>query len=105
MKVETALQPREPETGVVLRARQLSKTYQMGEVTVPALKNVDLDLRAGELLVLLGASGSGKSTLLNIIGGLDVASSGTIHYQNLRLDELDGDGLTEYRREHVGFVF
>ncbi|MFZ2649039.1 MAG: ABC transporter ATP-binding protein [Burkholderiaceae bacterium] len=81
----------------------------MGEVTVHALRDVDLDLRAGELLVLLGASGSGKSTLLNILGGLDVATSGTVQYfdgqHDLRLDELDSDALTEYRRAHIGFVF
>ena len=90
---------------VVLSARRVSKSYRMGEVTVHALREVDLDLRAGELLVLLGASGSGKSTLLNIIGGLDVATSGQIRYGDLDLSDMDDDGLTEYRREHVGFVF
>ncbi len=94
---------------LVLRARGLCKTYGMGEVTVHALRDVDLDLHAGELLVLLGASGSGKSTLLNILGGLDVASSGTVQYfdgqRELRLDQLDSDGLTEYRRAYIGFVF
>jgi putative ABC transport system ATP-binding protein len=97
------------DTAAVLSARGLSKTYHMGEVSVRALIEVDLDLRAGELLVLLGASGSGKSTLLNILGGLDVATSGTLRYfdgrRELQLDEFDGDALTEYRREHVGFVF
>ncbi len=62
---------------LVLSARSLTKTYHMGEVSVHALRAVDLDIHAGELLVLLGASGSGKSTLLNILGGLDVATSGT----------------------------
>ncbi len=90
---------------VILRARALSKTYPMGEVTVHALRNVDFELHAGELLVLLGASGSGKSTLLNILGGLDVATSGELCYLDERLDTLDTDGLTEYRRAHVGFVF
>ncbi len=89
----------------VLRARGLCKTYEMGEVTVHALRNVDIDIRDGELLVLLGASGSGKSTLLNILGGLDVPTSGSVQYHDLRLDQLDGDGLTEYRRAHIGFVF
>ena len=89
----------------ILSARGLTKTYQMGEVSVHAMREVDLDIREGELLVLLGASGSGKSTLLNILGGLDVATSGTLSYRDLRLDQLDGDGLTEYRRAHVGFVF
>jgi len=90
---------------VVLRGEKLCKSYHMGEITVHALKDVDIALRAGELLVLLGASGSGKSTLLNILGGLDVPTSGSIHYRDQRLDGLGDDGLTEYRREHVGFVF
>ncbi|HPF27808.1 MAG TPA: ABC transporter ATP-binding protein [Steroidobacteraceae bacterium] len=89
----------------ILAASEVSKNYHMGDVTVRALKAVSLELHAGELLVLLGASGSGKSTLLNILGGLDVASSGQIRYRDLRLDQLDSDGLTEYRRAHVGFVF
>ncbi len=93
------------DADVVLRARAVSKIYEMGEVTVRALHEVDLDLPAGELMVLLGASGSGKSTLLNILGGLDVATSGTLRYRDHDLHTLDGDGLTEYRREHVGFVF
>lgn len=99
------IRDRETDAEVVLRARRVSKTYLMGEVKVQALRNVDLEIRAGELLVLLGASGSGKSTLLNILGGLDVATSGTVEYRNQRLDKLDSDGLTEYRRAHVGFVF
>lgn len=94
-----------PPREVVFAARGLTKVYDMGEVQVHALRGVDLDLFAGELVVLLGASGSGKSTLLNILGGLDVATSGTVEYRGQRLDQLDSDGLTEYRRAHVGFVF
>jgi len=99
--------PPNADAGVspVLRARGISKIYPMGEVTVHALRSVDLDLYAGELLVLLGASGSGKSTLLNILGGLDTATSGSLSYRGQSLDTLDSAGLTEYRREHVGFVF
>lgn len=93
------------ERPVVLRARRLCKAYHMGDVTVHALRDVDLDIRQGELVVILGASGSGKSTLLNILGGLDVASSGTASYRELALQNMDSDALTEYRREHVGFVF
>ena len=77
----------------------------MGEVQVPALRGVDLDLFAGEMLVLLGPSGSGKSTLLNILGGLDRASAGTVHYRELDLTHAAEKELTHYRRKHVGFVF
>jgi putative ABC transport system ATP-binding protein len=77
----------------------------MGEVEVQALHQVDLDLFAGEFVVLLGASGSGKSTLLNILGGLDVPTSGTVNFLDHDLTQADDAALTEYRRDHVGFVF
>ncbi|HED52350.1 MAG TPA: ABC transporter ATP-binding protein [Gammaproteobacteria bacterium] len=77
----------------------------MGEVRVHALRGVDLDLYAGELVVLLGPSGSGKSTLLNILGGLDTASAGVVLYRDHDLTTADDRALTEYRRDHVGFVF
>jgi len=83
----------------------LTKTYTMGEVEVRALRDVDLRLDEGELVVLLGPSGSGKSTLLNILGGLDVATSGTVRYRDQDLTRADDDALTAYRRHHVGFVF
>ena len=95
----------DPSTTPVLEARGISKVYEMGEVRVHALREVDLELHASELVVMLGASGSGKSTLLNIVGGLDVPTSGTVRYHDLDLTALDTDGLTEYRRRHVGFVF
>ncbi|NNJ94709.1 MAG: ABC transporter ATP-binding protein [Halobacteria archaeon] len=77
----------------------------MGEVDVHALRGVDLDLIAGELMVLLGPSGSGKSTLLNILGGLDTASEGTVSYRDQDLTHANERRLTDYRRHHVGFVF
>ena len=89
----------------VFRAREVSKVYTMGEVDVHALRSVNLDLMAGELLVLLGASGSGKSTLLNILGGLDVPTSGSVFYRDQDLSTADERALTRYRRENVGFVF
>jgi putative ABC transport system ATP-binding protein len=90
---------------VVFAAREITKIYHMGEVDVHALRGVDLDLHAGEFVVLLGPSGSGKSTLLNILGGLDVPTSGTVFYRGQQLTEFDDAALTRYRREHVGFVF
>src|SRR5690348_2568524 len=89
----------------VFQARGITKVYHMGEVEVHALRGVDLELHAGEFVVLLGPSGSGKSTLLNILGGLDVPSSGTVYYKGQQLTEFDDAALTRYRREHVGFVF
>jgi putative ABC transport system ATP-binding protein len=77
----------------------------MGEVDVYALRDVDLDLFAGEFVVLLGPSGSGKSTLLNILGGLDVPTSGTVRFLDHDLTVDDERELTRFRREHVGFVF
>jgi putative ABC transport system ATP-binding protein len=89
----------------VIRARDISKVYVMGEVEVHALRGVDLDLFEGEFVVLLGASGSGKSTLLNILGGLDVPSSGSVTFRQQDLTHASERQLTEYRRHHVGFVF
>ena len=89
----------------VFAARGVTKVYRMGEVEVQALRGVDLDLYEGEFVVLLGPSGSGKSTLLNILGGLDVPSSGQVRFREHDLTAEDDAGLTRYRREHVGFVF
>jgi len=92
-------------TELTLRARALTKVYGSGDLRVHALRGVDLELRAGELVVLLGPSGSGKSTLLNLLGGLDIATSGEIRFQDHELTRYDDRELTRYRREHVGFVF
>jgi putative ABC transport system ATP-binding protein len=89
----------------VFEARGLAKHYRVGEVVVHALRDVDLDLFRGELVVLLGPSGSGKSTLLNILGGLDVPSAGRVRFLDHDLTNDDADALTRFRREHVGFVF
>ena len=89
----------------VFRAKGLTKTYRMGEVEVQALRGIDLELFAGELVVLLGPSGSGKSTLLNILGGLDAPTSGDVWYHDHKLTGATETDLTRFRREHVGFVF
>jgi putative ABC transport system ATP-binding protein len=93
------------DSNVVFRARALTKVYRMGEVEVVALRGVDLELYAGEFVVLLGPSGSGKSTLLNILGGLDSATSGEVMYAGHDLARASERELTEFRRDHVGFVF
>jgi putative ABC transport system ATP-binding protein len=89
----------------VFEARGLTKVYQMGEVQVHALRGVDLDLFAGEFVVLLGPSGSGKSTLLNILGGLDSPTAGHVICAGRDLTQVGDRELTEFRRHFVGFVF
>ena len=91
--------------GRLFDIRDLAKTYDMGEVQVHALRHVSLTLDEGQFVVLLGPSGSGKSTLLNIIGGLDVPTSGQVFYRDTELTKADEAALTAYRRRHVGFVF
>jgi len=98
-----------PEAGLagvpVFTARGLTKTYRTGEIEVRALRDVDLDVGAGEFIVLLGPSGSGKSTLLNILGGLDVPSAGEVRFRDQDLSAASEAELTAFRRRHVGFVF
>jgi len=85
--------------------RRLTKRYRMGEVEVPALRGVDLDVPAGEALAIVGPSGSGKSTLLHMLGGMDTPTEGVVRFRDVDLTMLDGAGLTLFRRRHVGFVF
>jgi putative ABC transport system ATP-binding protein len=94
-----------PAATRVFAAHGLTKTYSSGEVAVQALRGLDLEVSVGEVVVLLGPSGSGKSTLLNILGGLDRPSSGSVLFKDVELTRLDDRSLTDYRREHVGFVF
>jgi putative ABC transport system ATP-binding protein len=89
----------------VFHMHSVSKLYKMGEVEVHALQSIELDLFHGEFVVFLGPSGSGKSTLLNILGGLDVPTSGEVRFLDHVLSGADDRGLTRFRREHVGFVF
>lgn len=93
------------EGAVAYRIKGLTKVYGEGPAAVHALRGVDLEIPAGELIVLLGPSGSGKSTLLNIIGGLDRATSGQVTFQDQDLTALSDAQLTRYRRDHIGFVF
>lgn len=88
-----------------LSAHNLIKTYVTGDVKVNALRGVDFELYPNEMVVLLGASGSGKSTLLNILGGLDLPTSGEVFYKDQNISQADERTLTQFRRNHVGFVF
>ncbi len=101
-----AILSRETEAkAATLRAKGLTKIYRAGEVEVRALSDVDLDLYASEMVVLLGPSGSGKSTLLNILGGLDTPTHGQVFFQDQDITATDDTMLTGYRKDYVGFVF
>lgn len=93
------------ERSAILAAHDVTKVYRMGDVDVHALRGVTVPLYEGELMVLLGPSGSGKSTLLNILGALDVPSSGRVLYRDEDIAAAGERELTEFRRDHVGFVF
>ena len=101
MPLSNLASPPEP----VFQMRGVTKVYQLGDLEVHALRGVDLDLYQGEFVVVLGPSGSGKSTLLNILGGLDVPTSGEVHYLDHNLTDAGDSALTRFRRDHVGFVF
>jgi putative ABC transport system ATP-binding protein len=103
MPLDTAATP--DRSSPIFTARALTKVYRMGEAEVHALRGVDLEIRPGEFIVLLGPSGSGKSTLLNILGGLDAPTSGDVRFLEHALTGASEAELTRYRREHVGFVF
>ncbi len=102
MNAEAAVaRVREP----VFEVAGLTKVYRTGDVEVQALRGIDLSLYAGELAVMLGPSGSGKSTLLNILGGLDMATAGTVRFRGRELTRFSDRELTVYRRNYVGFIF
>ncbi|MDP3386164.1 MAG: ABC transporter ATP-binding protein [Eubacteriales bacterium] len=90
---------------ILFKIENLSKSYQMGEVTVEALKDVSFEIYDGEFVVILGPSGSGKSTLLNIIGGMDVPSSGKVYFKEQDITDYNEKKLTNFRRKDVGFIF
>lgn len=90
---------------VLMKLNQITRSYVMGEITVEALKETSLELFEGELLVILGPSGSGKSTLLNIMGGMDLPSSGQVYFGQEDLSQAGDNQLTRYRRYELGFVF
>jgi putative ABC transport system ATP-binding protein len=90
---------------VVLRTRGLSKTYVTGATEVRALREVDLDVRQGEMVAIMGASGSGKSTLMNILGCLDRPTSGIYELDGIRVDGMDRNARADVRNQRIGFVF
>jgi putative ABC transport system ATP-binding protein len=103
---EEETQPREPAAGdVVVAAHDLKRRYGEGETAVDALRGVSLQVRAGELVAVMGPSGSGKSTLMHALAGLDKPTSGTVEIAGTEITTLGDTDLTKLRREHIGFVF
>jgi putative ABC transport system ATP-binding protein len=90
---------------VLLQLRAVGKTYHMGDVAVPVLHDVNLDIRRGEITVIVGPSGSGKSTLLNLVGGIDRPSTGEVLFRGRDIASYSERQLTDYRRDRIGFVF
>jgi len=90
---------------IILKIENLSKYYQMGEISVKALEDVSFEIERGEFIVILGPSGSGKSTLLNIIGGMDTPSGGSVKFNDEIITNFTDKELTMYRRYKIGFVF
>ncbi len=99
-------QPERPVAGdVVVAARDLTRRYGEGDTAVDALRGVSLEVRAGELVAVMGPSGSGKSTLMHILAGLDKPTAGTVQIAGTEITTLGDSALTRLRRKHIGFVF
>ncbi|MBN2099765.1 MAG: ABC transporter ATP-binding protein [Dehalococcoidia bacterium] len=96
---------RNDDHDTVIRLEKVSRSYRMGVVEVRALREVTADVPRGEFIVILGPSGSGKTTLLNLIGGMDSPTAGSIAVNGIEVTSLKEKGLTEFRRDHIGFVF
>jgi putative ABC transport system ATP-binding protein len=93
------------KTDALIQVRMLCKTYIRGNESIEVLKNLNLDIDRGEFIAFMGPSGSGKTTLLNLIGGLDLPTSGSIVVDNDEITRISGKKLTEWRARHVGFIF
>src|SRR5215469_15844789 len=91
--------------GIIIRTWDLMKTYVMGDQTIHAVAGVDIEIRKGEYVAIMGPSGSGKSTLMNLIGCLDTPSSGLYYLNGNLVSEMDDDELARIRNKEIGFVF
>src|SRR3954451_18524513 len=90
---------------VLVRVSKVDKIFRRGAEEIHVLSGLNLEVKQGEFLALMGPSGSGKSTLLNLIGGLDQANGGAVEIGGERIDQLSGRQLAAWRARHVGFVF
>jgi putative ABC transport system ATP-binding protein len=93
------------EDGVVLQGRELTKQFKAGDLVVDALRGVDVTIRAGEVVAIIGPSGSGKSTLMGILGGLDTPTQGSLQIAGIDITRMGENRLAEIRNEYIGFVF
>ncbi len=89
----------------MITLQAVQKTYHVGDVVIPALADIDLQINKGEFVAIMGASGSGKTTLLNVIGCLDAIEMGTYRLENTQVEQADDDELANIRNRHIGFVF
>ena len=85
--------------------QDVTKTYRMGEITIKAADGISFDVQKGEFVIVVGPSGAGKTTVLNILGGMDVATSGKVFVDGAEITKYRGKKLIQYRREEIGFVF
>ena len=90
---------------MIYKLENVYKTYKFNDTYNYALNHIDLELKEGEIIVILGPSGSGKSTLLNLLSGIDIPSRGKIYFNDKRLDKLSDIELTDYRKDYLGFIF
>lgn len=97
--------PKQPKPEPLIKVRNLTKTYWNGEVAIPAVRGVDLDIPEGDFLALMGPSGSGKSTFMNVLAFLDAPSNGSYHFAGMNITEFNDDYLAELRNAVIGFVF
>ena len=91
--------------GIIIRTWDLMKTYVMGDQTIHAVSGVDIEIKKGEYVAIMGPSGSGKSTLMNLIGCLDTPSSGMYYLNGSLVSDMDDDELARIRNKEIGFVF